>query len=372
MPVDISVAGPAVRRVNQRPLLLAILLGVLLVSLIGWRLLDRGKEPDSAAQGMATEQGSRGGVKAAVLALAEQQVGETTLPAPPLAEPVPAPQVLFPDLRERQIQQADAERRRQMEASKLELLLSALTAPTAVGITVNDIVHRDATAPVTTALPTPANARIAPPPPAVAGEVPPPQSGLPADRILRAGSVIPAVLLTGIDSELSAQVIAQVGVPVYDTETGSRVLIPPGARLIGSYRNSTVLGQERLAVDWQTLQRPSGEAIVLDAMPSVDGVGYAGLSDQIDRRYWRTFGNATLLGLISAGFQHSTADTRELNTSASERTADAIGRQWNEMTGEMVRSQLAVGPRIRVRPGYRFNVMVTRDLVFAGDGSDVG
>ena len=371
MPVDISVAGPAVRRVNQRPLLLAVLLVVLLALLIGWRLLERGKEPGSAPQDMAVEQGSREGVKAAVLALAEQQVGETTLPAPLVAEPVPAPQVLFPDLQERQMQQADAERQRQMEASKLELLLSALTAPTAVGIAGNDIVHRDAAVAATIALPTPANARIAPPPPGVAGEVAP-QPGLPADRILRAGSVIPAILLTGIDSELSAQVIAQVGVPVYDTETGSRVLIPSGARLIGSYRNSTVLGQQRLAVDWQTLQRPSGEAIVLDTMPSVDGAGYAGLADQVDRRYWRTFGNATLLGLISAGFQHSAADTRDLNTSASERTADAVGRQWNEMTGEMVRSQLAVGPRIRVRPGYRFNVMVTRDLVFAGEGSDVG
>src|SRR3546814_28468 len=50
-----------------------------------------------------------------------------------------------------------------------------------------------------------------------------------------AGSVIAASLLTGLNSDLPGMVIAQVTENVFDTVTGRTLLIPTGARLIGSY-----------------------------------------------------------------------------------------------------------------------------------------
>src|SRR5690606_16247809 len=51
--------------------------------------------------------------------------------------------------------------------------------------------------------------------------------------ILQAGSVIPAALITGIRSDLPGQITAQVTENVYDSPTGSLLLIPQGTRIIG-------------------------------------------------------------------------------------------------------------------------------------------
>ena len=48
--------------------------------------------------------------------------------------------------------------------------------------------------------------------------------------ILQAGAVIPAALITGIRSDLPGQITAQVTENVYDSPTGSRLLIPQGIR----------------------------------------------------------------------------------------------------------------------------------------------
>src|SRR3546814_7616221 len=52
---------------------------------------------------------------------------------------------------------------------------------------------------------------------------------------LMAGTVIPAALLTAVNSDLPGQVIATVTEQVYDSVTGRHLLIPQGSRLIGQY-----------------------------------------------------------------------------------------------------------------------------------------
>ncbi|WP_415207263.1 TrbI/VirB10 family protein [Rudaea sp.] len=67
----------------------------------------------------------------------------------------------------------------------------------------------------------------------------------PNNRIyLGAGTLIPAVLLTGINSDLPGMITAQVVQTVYDTVTGERVLIPQGSTLIGEYDSRITYGQE--------------------------------------------------------------------------------------------------------------------------------
>ena len=50
-----------------------------------------------------------------------------------------------------------------------------------------------------------------------------------------AGDLIPASLVTGLNSDLPEQVIGQVTENVFDTVTGQHLLIPQGSRLIGRY-----------------------------------------------------------------------------------------------------------------------------------------
>lgn len=63
-----------------------------------------------------------------------------------------------------------------------------------------------------------------------------------------AGTLIPASLLTGINSDLPGTIVAQVTQAVYDTVTGRHVLIPQGSRLIGRYQSEVSFGQNRALV----------------------------------------------------------------------------------------------------------------------------
>ena len=49
-----------------------------------------------------------------------------------------------------------------------------------------------------------------------------------------AGTIIPAVMLGAINSDLPGQILGQVRENVYDSDTGEHLLIPQGTRLVGS------------------------------------------------------------------------------------------------------------------------------------------
>ena len=73
---------------------------------------------------------------------------------------------------------------------------------------------------------------------------------------MKAGTVIPAALITAINSDLPGEVIAQVTEPVYDYATGRTVLIPQGSRLIGQYDSQVAYGQERALIAWNRVIMP--------------------------------------------------------------------------------------------------------------------
>ncbi len=76
--------------------------------------------------------------------------------------------------------------------------------------------------------------------------------------VLQAGAVIPAALITGIRSDLSGQITAQVTENVYDSPTGSLLLIPQGTRIIGQYDDGVTFGQRRVLLVWHRLILPGG------------------------------------------------------------------------------------------------------------------
>ncbi len=86
---------------------------------------------------------------------------------------------------------------------------------------------------------------------------------------LRAGWVIPGVMISGINSDLPGQIVGQVAQDVYDSATGKYLLIPHGTRVIGTYSSDVAYGQEGVAVR-QRLVFPDGKALDLGSMPGAD------------------------------------------------------------------------------------------------------
>lgn len=185
---------------------------------------------------------------------------------------------------------------------------------------------------------------------------------------LRTGFVIPATLLTGINSDLPGQINAQVSQDVYDTALGKYKLIPQGARLVGTYSSELVYGQSRVLVAWQRIIFPDGRAMDIGAMPGVDSAGYSGLTDQVNAHYLRLFSSAFLMSGITAGIAMTQRDsTAGLygRPSAGTALSEALGQQLGMTTAQLISKNLNIAPTLEIRPGYRLNVTVTKDLTFS-------
>ena len=182
---------------------------------------------------------------------------------------------------------------------------------------------------------------------------------------LRAGFVIPALLISGINSELPGQIMGQVSQDVYDTATGKYKLIPQGSRLVGSYSSDVAYGQSRVLVAWQRIVFPDGKAMDIGAMPGADGGGVAGLGDQVNNHYFRIFSSAILMSAVTAGATLSQPNTSAFAApSAGTTLSAALGQQLGQVTAAMIQKNLNISPTLEIRPGFRFNVMVTKDLTF--------
>ncbi|MDN6874713.1 TrbI/VirB10 family protein [Pseudomonas citronellolis] len=185
---------------------------------------------------------------------------------------------------------------------------------------------------------------------------------------LRAGYVVPATLVSGINSDLPGQIMAQVSQDVYDTPTGKYLLIPQGSRLVGSYSSDVAYGQSRVLVAWQRIIFPDGKAMDIGSMAGADSAGYSGFSDQVNNHYLRVFGSAFLMSGIVAGIslsQDRNSDSYNDRQTASSAMSEALGQQLGQVTAQMIAKNLNIAPTLEIRPGYRFNVMVTKDMTFS-------
>lgn len=184
---------------------------------------------------------------------------------------------------------------------------------------------------------------------------------------LRAGFVIPGLLISGINSELPGQIMAQVSQDVYDTPLGKYKLIPQGSRLVGSYTSDVAFGQSRILIGWQRIVFPDGKAMDIGSMPGADSAGYAGLKDKVNNHYFRLFGSAFLMSAVTAGVAMSQPDQAPTNNrpTASSAMSEALGQQLGNVTAQLISKNLNVAPTLEIRPGYRFNVIVTKDMTFS-------
>lgn len=182
--------------------------------------------------------------------------------------------------------------------------------------------------------------------------------------ILQAGAVIPAALITGIRSDLPGQITAQVTENVYDSPTGSLLLIPQGTRIIGQYDDGVTFGQRRVLLVWNRLILPGGRSIVLERQPGADASGYAGLEDGVDYHWWDLMKAAGLSTLLAVGTELATSDEDRLIRAIRDGAQDTI----NQAGQQIVQRQLQVAPTLTIRPGFPVRVIVTRDLVFESAG----
>ncbi|OAN65913.1 TrbI/VirB10 family protein [Sphingomonas sp. TDK1] len=180
-------------------------------------------------------------------------------------------------------------------------------------------------------------------------------------NMLSAGSVIAASLITGLRSDLPGLVIAQVTERVFDSATGSILLIPQGARLIGSYDSVVAFGQKRALVVWQRIILPDGSSVRLDNVPATDPSGYAGLADRVDFHTWALLKGVAISTLLGVGANMTFSGESDLVQAIRQSTQQNVSRAGDQITSR----NLQIQPTITIRPGAPVRLVVHHDLILA-------
>lgn len=183
---------------------------------------------------------------------------------------------------------------------------------------------------------------------------------------LMQGTVIPAILSTGINSELPGQISAMVTRDIKDSIRGKFLLIPRGSKLLGQYGATAAFGSQRLFLGFNRIIFPNGHSINIGSMPGQSSDGFAGFDADVDNHLFRIISNCFFLSSIttaatsvqqsyrnSSGMESLyTTQARELSSDVSEALSRIIERNKN------------LAPTLKVQPGYKFTISLTKDIFF--------
>jgi len=176
---------------------------------------------------------------------------------------------------------------------------------------------------------------------------------------LSAGSVISASLITGLRSDLPGLVTAQVTERVFDSATGRILLIPQGARLIGSYDSVVAFGQKRALIVWQRIILPDGSSLRIDNVPATDAAGFSGLQDKVDFHTWSLLKGVVLSSLFGVGSELAFSSDSDLVEALRRSSQDIVTRAGDQIT----QRNLTIQPTITIRPGAPVRLVVHKDLI---------
>ena len=180
---------------------------------------------------------------------------------------------------------------------------------------------------------------------------------------LKAGTVVTAALLTGVDTARAGPVVAMVTQNVFDTVSGRHLLVPQGARLIGRHEGESAYGDRRAFLVWDRLILPNGKSLILDGEPGVDAQGAIGVRGQVDRRLFPLLVGTLFAGAITTLGQIARDDGEGSSGGWLGDAGDAAAIEGAQVGGRLVDRELEVRPSIRLRPGAPVRVMITRDLI---------
>ena len=197
----------------------------------------------------------------------------------------------------------------------------------------------------------------------------------PSRFVLRTGSVIPGVLISGVNSELPGTIIAQVSQNVYDTPTGQYLLLPQGSRLVGAYSSNVAMGRTGCSSPGSGSSSLMGALSTWVRNPARTGGGVRGvfgpggqplsahvrLRDPALRRGRRRFIQPAARTERPGGDSNLNASAYS-NNGLQQNLSQSLGNVFGNVIAQMIQKNLNVAPTIKIRPGYRFNVLVVKDF----------
>jgi type IV secretion system protein VirB10 len=100
-------------------------------------------------------------------------------------------------------------------------------------------------------------------------------------------------------------------------------------------------------------------------MPGSSASGQSGFHDKVNHHFGRLFASAVMMSALLTGVEFNqsrrrTGEAADFGSSLSLSLGQVLGR----VASELLAKNLTLSPTLEVRPGYRFNIIVIRDLYF--------
>ena len=171
------------------------------------------------------------------------------------------------------------------------------------------------------------------------------------------GSFLEAALVTQLSGDFPGPVLAVVSLPFYSADR-LHVLVPRGARVIGTAQAVGNQDQSRLAVGFHRLIYPDGRWVSLQ-FRGLNQIGEGALKDQVDRHYFSMFAAVgavgVLSGLTAAGGNPYEGGAQAMRSGAGQGLGQAATRILDRFLNRM--------PTITIRAGHRLRVWLTSDVL---------
>ena len=171
------------------------------------------------------------------------------------------------------------------------------------------------------------------------------------------GSFVEAVLVNQLNGDFPGPVLAAVAVPFYSADR-QRIVIPRGARVVGSASATLGRDQERLAVGFHRLIFPDGRWVTLQ-FHGLNQIGEGALKDEVNRHYVSMFASVGAVGIISGltlrGSNPYAGGAEGVRAGAGPGLAQGATNILDRFLNRL--------PTITIRAGHRLRIWLTSDVL---------
>ena len=171
------------------------------------------------------------------------------------------------------------------------------------------------------------------------------------------GAFLEATLVNQLNGDFPGPVVAAVSAPVYSADR-QRIVIPRGARVIGSASAVGGQDQERLAVGFHRLIFPDGRWLSL-AFTGLNQAGEGALKDQVNRHYVSMFAAVGAVGVLSGltliGSDPFAGGRQGFQAGVGQGLAQSATRILDRFLNRL--------PTITIRAGHRLRIWITSDVL---------
>lgn len=173
---------------------------------------------------------------------------------------------------------------------------------------------------------------------------------------------IPVLVMEGENSDRPGTAALMVEQNVYDSVTGTCLMIPKGAMITAPYQSDIKVGQESILVAATEMRLPNGKQVPLFGAQGTDQNGYAGFSGDVNNHFWKIFGASFITAVLLNHFDGSDTSSTTSGPYGVTQVGSTAGQVAAQTSQSILSRYQNIPPTITIKPGQRFMVKVNRDI----------